>query len=187
MRSAVFLPTPGMRVRRATSCVRIARTSSPGSIPDRTASASFGPMPLIEISRSNRSCSSARGEAVERDHVLAHVRVHAQRDAGARLAEAVERRQRHLHVVADAADVDHDTIRMLLERACRSGARSRAVLACQLRQRRRRPRRRRGAARGRWIARGDRAVAAVDVADGDGDARRPRRAATAARRARAAA
>ena len=38
-------------------------------------------MPLMEISRSNRSCSSARGEAVERDHVLAHVRVDAQRDA----------------------------------------------------------------------------------------------------------
>ena len=40
----------------------IARTSSPGSIPDRTASASFGPMPLMEISRSNRSCSSAEAK-----------------------------------------------------------------------------------------------------------------------------
>ena len=58
MRSAVFLPMPGMRVSLATSCVRIARISSAGSIPERTASASFGPTPLMAISRSKRSCSS---------------------------------------------------------------------------------------------------------------------------------
>jgi hypothetical protein len=32
--------------------------NSAGSMPDSTASASFGPTPLIEISRSNNSCSS---------------------------------------------------------------------------------------------------------------------------------
>ena len=36
-----------------------------------------------------------RREAVERELILAHVRVDAQRDVAARLAEAVERRQRH--------------------------------------------------------------------------------------------
>ena len=89
----------GSAARRPAS--RIARTSSAGSIPDSTASASFGPMPLIEISRSNRSCSSARGEAVERDDVLAHVRVDAQRTV-APARRDVERGQRHQHVVADA-------------------------------------------------------------------------------------
>ena len=83
MRSAVFLPTPGMRVSRATSPRWIAPTSSRGSMPESTASASFGPMPLIAISRSNTVSSSARGKAEERELILAHVRVHAQRDLGA--------------------------------------------------------------------------------------------------------
>ena len=59
MRSDVFLPTPGIAVSRATSPRSIARTSSCGSMPDSTASASFGPMPLTPISRSNRSSSSS--------------------------------------------------------------------------------------------------------------------------------
>ena len=58
MRSAVFLPTPGMRVRRATSSRWIAVTSSRGSMPESTASASFGPMPLTAIRRSNTVSSS---------------------------------------------------------------------------------------------------------------------------------
>ena len=87
MRSAVFLPTPGMRVSRATSCVRIARISSAGSIPDSTASASFGPMPLIADQPLEQILFERRGEAVERDDVLAHVRVDAQRHRRARLAE----------------------------------------------------------------------------------------------------
>ena len=37
------------------------------------------------------------------------------------VAEAVERRQRHEHVVADAVDVDDDPVRLLLEDACRAG------------------------------------------------------------------
>ena len=52
----------------------------------------------------------------------------------ARLAEAVERRQRHEHVVADAVDVDDDAVRMLLENACRGGARSRPCGPCTCRQ-----------------------------------------------------
>ena len=47
--------------------------------------------------------------------ILAHVRVDPQRDRRAGLAEPVERGERHLHVVADAADVDDDAARMLLD------------------------------------------------------------------------
>ena len=84
-------------------------------MPDSTDSASFGPMPLTAISRSNRSCSSARREPEQRDLILAHVRVDAQRHGAAGLAGLVERRQRHLHVVADAVDVDDQAARVLLE------------------------------------------------------------------------
>src|SRR5436190_24173930 len=49
-------------------------------------------------------------ESVERDDVLAHVGVDAQRHQRARLADAVERRERHEHVVADAADVDGQAV-----------------------------------------------------------------------------
>ena len=55
----VTRPTPGMRVRRATSPPRIAVTRSPVSMPDSTARASFGPMPLTAISRSKSNCSVA--------------------------------------------------------------------------------------------------------------------------------
>ena len=52
---------------------------------------------------------------VERQRVLADVRVNAQRDLAARLAETVEGRERHEDVVADAGHVDDQAIRMLLE------------------------------------------------------------------------
>ena len=58
MRSAVFLPTPGMRVSLAMSARWMAPTSSRGSMPESTASASFGPIPLTPISRSNTASSS---------------------------------------------------------------------------------------------------------------------------------
>jgi Holliday junction DNA helicase RuvA len=59
MRSAVFLPTPGMLVRRARSDCRMARMRSAGSMPESTPSATFGPMPLMPISRSKSVCSSS--------------------------------------------------------------------------------------------------------------------------------
>ena len=74
-------------------------------------------MPLTAISRSKSCSSSADPEPEERDHVLAHVRVDAQRHLAARLAEPVERRDRHLHVVADALHVDDDAVGVLLEEA----------------------------------------------------------------------
>ena len=40
-------------------------------------------MPLIAISRSNTASSSARGKSIQRELILAHVGVHAQRDLGA--------------------------------------------------------------------------------------------------------
>ena len=74
-------------------------------------------MPLMPISRSKSSCSSRVAKSVERQRVLADVRVDPQRDLGAGVAEPVEGRQRHRHVVADAADVDDDAIRLLVENA----------------------------------------------------------------------
>src|SRR5206468_111667 len=58
-----------------------------------------------------------RREAVEQERILAHVRVDAQRDRRARLAEPVEGRQRDEHVIADAVDVNHDAVRMFFEDA----------------------------------------------------------------------
>ena len=52
-------------------------------MPESTASASFGPMPLTAISRSNTVELERGGKAEERELILAHVRVHAQRDLGA--------------------------------------------------------------------------------------------------------
>ena len=104
-----------MRVSRATSADEIARTSSAGSMPESTASASFGPMPLTEISRSKSGELERRGEAEELQRVFADVRVDAQRHAPARLADGVERRQRHDDVVADAADVDDEPLHVFFE------------------------------------------------------------------------
>ena len=86
-------------------------------MPESTASASFGPMPLIGDQPLEDRELERRGEAEERELILAHVRVHAQRDLGAGIAGGVERRQRHRDVVADAADVDDHAVGMLLEHA----------------------------------------------------------------------
>ena len=132
MRSDVFLPTPGIAVSRATSPRSIARNqlarldAGQHRQRDLRADAADADQPLeqIELER--------RGKAVERERVLAHVRVHAQRDVGARLAQAVERRQRHGDVVADAADVDDDPVRLFLEERPRRWAITAAVRARQL-------------------------------------------------------
>ena len=86
-------------------------------MPESTASASFGPMPLIAISRSKTVCSSGVAKPKSASLILAHVRVDAQRDLGAGLAGDVERRERHGDVVADTADVDDHAIGMFLEHA----------------------------------------------------------------------
>ena len=75
MRSAVFFPIPGMRVRRATSLPRIAPTISSAAMPLKIVIASFGPMPLTVISFSNSSFSAGAQKSVKRDLVFAHMRV----------------------------------------------------------------------------------------------------------------
>ena len=94
---------------------RIAPASSRGSMPDSTDNASFGPMPLTAINFSNIIELEIGRKTVERELILAHVRVNPQRDRRAGIAAAVKRRQRHLHVVADAGDIDDHAIRMLFE------------------------------------------------------------------------
>ena len=84
-------------------------------MPDSTASASFGPMPLTLMRRS-KICSSSDGrKAVQHQRIFAHMRVDTQRDLGARLGHFIEGRERNVHVVADAVDIDDDAVRLLLE------------------------------------------------------------------------
>ena len=84
-------------------------------MPDSTASAELRTdaadrdQPLEEI------LLERRAEAVERNQILAHVGVDPQHDRRPRLPEPVEGRERHLHIVADATDVDHDAARMFLD------------------------------------------------------------------------
>ena len=61
MRSAVFLPIPGIAWKRAWSPSAIARRSSAAGEPETTASATLGPIPLTVSSwtKSSRSSASA--------------------------------------------------------------------------------------------------------------------------------
>ena len=86
-------------------------------MPDNTASASFGPMPLTAIKRSKIGELERGGEPEQRQLILANVRVHAQRDLSASVAGSVERRERHRHVVAHAADIDDHPVGMFFEHA----------------------------------------------------------------------
>jgi len=65
-------------------------------------------MPLMPI-KLEQVLFDRRAESVQGNDVLADVRVHAQRDVGSRLANPVERGERHDHVVTDASDVDNET------------------------------------------------------------------------------
>ena len=62
MRSAVFLPMPGIAWKRAVSSRTIARRSSSAGEPETIASATFGPMPFTDRSwmKSSRSARSAK-------------------------------------------------------------------------------------------------------------------------------
>ena len=53
-------------------------------------------------------------EPVEQQRILADVRVDAKRDLGTGLTEAIERGERHQHVVADTVHIDHDPIGLFL-------------------------------------------------------------------------
>ena len=62
IRSAVFLPIPGIAWKRATSSCAIARRSSVAVEPDTIASATFGPTPFTVRSwvKSSRSAASTK-------------------------------------------------------------------------------------------------------------------------------
>ena len=60
-----------------------------------------------------------RHESEELQRVLAHMRVDPKHDRRAGLADGVEGRQRHEHVVADAADVDNKPLDVFFEQRAR--------------------------------------------------------------------
>ena len=62
IRSAVFLPIPGMAWKRAVSSSTIARRSSAAGEPETIASATFGPIPatVSRCTKSSRSAASAK-------------------------------------------------------------------------------------------------------------------------------
>ena len=106
-------------------------------MPDSTAIASFGPMPLIADQPLEQLPFEVGEESIQLQRVLAHVRVDAQRDLAPLLADVVEGRQRDVHFVPDALHVDDDPVRLLVEHAAaeksRSSVRRRTVLAPGLR------------------------------------------------------
>ena len=117
MRSAVLRPTPGIRVSRAASPCCTARTKSAGSMPGEHRQRQLR-TDAVDADQALEELMLERGrEAEERDLVLAHVRVNAQRDFAAGVAGFVERRHRHLHVVAHAMHVHDEPARVLLDQA----------------------------------------------------------------------
>ena len=181
MRSDVFLPTPGMAVSRARSPRSIARTSSGGSMPGQhrerelRADAADADQPLEQL------LLERRREAVERQRILAHVRVNAQRDLAAGLAEPVERRQRERRRRSRRRRRRRRSGSDASRGSGRADARSRPVVAPAGR------RVRRALAGGRATARDARRRPARARDRWRRPARRPRRAATAPPPGRAAA
>ncbi len=110
IRSAVFLPTPGIAWKRAASSRTIARRNSPAGEPDTIASATFGPTPLTDKQLDEELALLAVGEAVELHHVLADVEVRVDGDLVGRVALA-HRGRRRVDEVADAADVEDEPFR----------------------------------------------------------------------------
>ena len=102
-RSAIFLPTPGMPFSAARSCRATARASSAAGSAPRTATAIFGPDVRDAEERPERRALGLVREAEERQRVLAHVRVHPERDAPASSGRAPpERAERDRDLVAHA-------------------------------------------------------------------------------------
>ena len=128
IRSAVFLPTPGILVSRATS------------LPAHRAHQLRGLDAREHRQRELRPDAVDRRSAVRTDRARARVANPYSASASSRtcvctrscdrracFAKRIERRQRHLHVVADAADVDDDAARRPCPGACRGDGRSSAV------------------------------------------------------------
>ena len=75
--SAVFLPTPGIRVSFCMSPDRMALVRSAAAKPESTVMPSFGPMPLTEISFSNNSLLFAGKKSEQGDRIFANMGVNA--------------------------------------------------------------------------------------------------------------
>ena len=109
MRSAVFLPIPGIAWKRAWSPSAIALRSSAAGEPETTASATFGPMPEHGEEVDEELALLGVGEPVELERVLADVEVRLDRHLGAG-RRAAQHGRRGRDEVADAVHVEHEAV-----------------------------------------------------------------------------
>ena len=115
MRSAVFLPMPGMRVSAVTSPVCTCRANSSTLTPDSTASAIFAPMPLTRLHVAEQPALALAQEAVQRDAVFLLRVMGEQRHFATEFGQVVEGAHRRFEFVADAVDVDDQPRRLLVD------------------------------------------------------------------------
>ena len=115
IRSAVFLPTPGIRTSRCTSPLRIAliRSSRRESGKDGDRQLRADAADRDELLEQNLLVG--RGESEEGNRILAHVRVDAEPHLGAGLRQMRVGGHRDGDVVTDALHVDNHLVGMLLE------------------------------------------------------------------------
>ena len=127
MRSAVFLPTPGMPdERRQVARAQRRDQLAARAVPTGSRARAWARRRSSPISSWNSTRSVSRAEAVQLQRVLAHVRVDAQPHGLALVGQLEERRERHAHLVADAVHVEHDAISGLFSASTPS---SRAITA----------------------------------------------------------
>ena len=122
MRSAVFLPTPGTATRRRTSCRRSASTSSVGRDSREHRQGHAGADAGHAEEEEEERALPLRQEAVEREGVLADVRVDPEGRRALLLRQLVERRERDVDEVADAGHVQEDLVRRLRREAAGEAA-----------------------------------------------------------------
>jgi hypothetical protein len=106
MRSATFLPTPGARATMAMSRSATALARSEGDSVDSTASETLAPTPCTPCKQPEPLALKMRAEAVEPDHVLAHIGLDEERGRLARAAQRGKRPGRAVGDIADPADID---------------------------------------------------------------------------------
>ena len=106
-RSAVRLPTPGMRTSIAVSSFTTASRSSAGDMADSAPSASFGPTPETADHGAEQLALGVRREAIERGRVLAHLVMGEQAHRLAERWQLVVGRGRDEHFITHALHV-HD-------------------------------------------------------------------------------
>ena len=109
MRSAVFLPIPGIAWKRAESLSAIARWSSSGERARHDGERHLGPDAADAEELYEERALGCVGEAVELQSVLAHVEVRLDRHLGRAVGAPQDARGR-AHQVADAGDVDDEPV-----------------------------------------------------------------------------